>query len=73
MVASSPLAAEPRAQRVRVAVADVRAQRLDPRPVGGGATSVPAAADVHPRATSPRVVTDLLGQPALANPRLAGD
>ena len=68
-----PLAAELGAHGLGVAVADVRAQRLDPRPVGRGAARLPAPADVHPRSAPPGVATHLLGQPALADARLAGD
>src|SRR3954453_5413833 len=68
-----PFAAQLRSHRLGTVVADVRAQRLDPGPVGGCAAGLPAAADVHPRPALSRVATDLLGQPALADARLAGD
>ena len=68
-----PVAAELVAQRVGVDVAHVGAQRLHPRPVGRRAAGLPAAPDADARPAGPRVVRELVGQAALADPGLAGD
>ena len=65
--------AELRAQRSGSLVAHVGAQRLHPRPVGGRAARLPAAPDEHARAARPRARDQLLGEPALADPGLAGE
>ena len=64
---------ELRPQRGGLGRADVGAQRLHPRPVGGRAAGLPAAADEHQRAARSRPRGELLGQPALADARLADE
>ena len=61
------------AQRRGLGLAHVRAQRLHPRPVGGRASGLPAAADQDQRAACPRTRGELLGEPALADARLADE
>ena len=58
---------------VGLAVAHVGAQRLHPRPVGGRAARLPAAADEHARAARASLRAQLLGEPALADAGLAGE
>ena len=61
------------AQRGGIGRADVRAQRLHPRPVRGRAAGLPAAADEDQRAARAGTRGELLGEPALADPRLADE
>ncbi len=62
-----------RAQRVRVGLAHVRTERLHPRPVGGRSAGLPAAAHQDACAPGGRARDQLLGEPALADPRLADE
>ena len=66
-------AAKLQAERLGIHGANVRAQRLDPRPVGGGAACLPAATDQNLRPALLRVGDQLIGEPALADPRLADE
>ena len=68
-----PLASELVAERVGVDIAHVGAQRLHPRPVRRRAAGLPAAPDADARPAGPRMVRELVGQAALADPGLAGD
>ena len=61
------------AQRLGIAVADVGPQRLHPGPVRRRATRLPAATPEHGGATRLRVGRELVGEPALADPGLAGE
>ena len=56
---------------VRVTRSDVRAEGLDPRPIGGGAAGFPAAAPEHEEPAFPRGCRELVGETTLAYPRLA--
>jgi hypothetical protein len=67
-----PLVSELGAHGVRLAFADVGSQGLHPGPVGGCSAGLPAAPDAHAGPALPGVVAELLGQPALADPGLAG-
>jgi hypothetical protein len=64
--------AELRCQHVAVGRANVAPQRLHPRPVRGSASRLPASPDQNPGTARPRLAEHLLGQPGLADPRLAG-
>jgi hypothetical protein len=66
-------AAELRSEPFGVGVAEVRAEGLDPGPVGRRAAGLPAPADEHCRPAGPCVLDQRLGEPALADPRLAGE
>src|SRR5204862_1408352 len=59
--------------RLRLGLADVAAKRLHPWPVGGGAARLPAATDEHARPPRARTTDQLLGEAALADPRLADE
>ena len=61
------------AQRAGLGPEDVGAQRLHPRPVGGGAAGLPAATDQDERAARPGERSELLGEAALADARLADE
>jgi hypothetical protein len=63
-------AAELAVEDLRVAVSKVRAQGLDPRPVRGCPARFPTPAPQHLRAAPNGLVAELVGQPALADPRL---
>src|SRR5262249_52549418 len=56
---------------VRRRVAKTAAQHLDPRPERGSATVFPAVPPQHRRAATTSPCRQLLGQPGLANARLA--
>src|SRR6266498_4780745 len=60
-------------ERLRVELADVRAKRLDPRPVGGRAAGLPTASPKHLRLPPPRLRSELVSQAAFADSRLARD
>ena len=61
------------AQRLRLRLADVAAKRLHPGPVGGSAARLPAATDEHAHPARARTTDQLLGEAALADPRLADE
>src|ERR671910_41359 len=63
-------APELRSQRVLIALAYIRPQRLDPRPVDGRTARLPTAAEKYPRAVVSRTCEQLLGEAALADARL---
>jgi hypothetical protein len=52
---------------------EIRPQSLDPRPVGGGARVLPAAAPQDADTIRPRAPGELVGEPALADPGRPGD
>src|SRR5207248_3553399 len=58
-------------QLLGIALANVPAQRLHPRPVRGRAAGLPAAADEHLEPARPRRPDELFAEPALADARLA--
>ena len=59
-------------QSLAVAVSDVGAERLHPRPVGGCAAGLPAPAPEHGGAPRVGMGRELVGESALADSRLAG-
>ncbi len=61
------------AKRLRVEIADIRAKRLHPRPIGGRASSLPAAAPEHACLAGTRPRRELVGQAALADSGLTRD
>jgi hypothetical protein len=61
------------AKRLGIAISDVCAQCLNPRPVGWGAAGLPAATDEHLGAALARAARDLLKKAALADSGLAAD
>src|SRR6266508_3388331 len=67
--ASAELAAE----RLWIGASRVRTKRLNPGPVGGGATRLPAASHEHFRPPLPRPPCELLDEAALADSRLPAD
>src|SRR2546428_14087519 len=54
-----------------VAIADVRTERLHPGPVDGCAARLPTTTDKDAGTAGARTVDQLLGEPALADARLA--
>ena len=68
-----PTPSDPRPHDVRIELAESRAQRLHPGPVGRGAARLPAAAHQDAGAPPSGVRRHLLGQAALADSRLAGE
>ena len=56
-----------------LAVADVGAQGLRPRPIGGRAARLPTATPQHPQSARLSGVRELVRQPALADAGLAGE
>jgi hypothetical protein len=62
-----------RMEAFRVGFAEVRPQRLNPRPVGRGAAGLPAAANQHPHAAGAASCSELLREAALADAGLAGE
>jgi len=62
---------EPGPQRLRIGVAHEPTERLHPRPVGRRSARLPAASDESPGPARLPTAEHLLGQPALADPRLA--
>ena len=61
---------ELRAQRFRRALLHVRAQRLNPRPVGRRAARLPAASDEHSGTANSRLRSEFFREAALADARL---
>src|SRR6266508_1972300 len=61
------------AQRNGIALPHIGAERLDPRPIGGGSARLPAAPDEDPRAADSRVFNQFVREAALSDPRLSGE